>query len=643
MAKDILFGNVMPAPLNTVSTGNPKADAAIVKLQQWEHSPHTPVAMPTGKDYEAAVTLAEKAGASALLALLDDAAVNTGESHWSDDHLDSLGTADRKTFQKHYDQVLDALTTRRTYLQWLVGAVCNTPAGLKRAIELATTGTETARLAAASAVVSKLERPADKKTFAAAMALETWDGKGDLGKVYRAAVRLLNEVDPKAAFTRFSPLLAPAAVKKKPAGEARATAVLFGLLSAPPDPRWIDCVLPHLEGELDHNVFMLLDKLPGDARLVAPLCATLPKPGSSDGLWNDAAVKALLKSADASAVPWLVDALPNSYKNRRGILDALERIGDASAAPGLAAWVAEAEGDDAVRGSAVLKKLSKGAPVAAAPVKGATQAQATVRPTLVFKKVKPFKAPKLEPLSKVEQVVRQRFKAAGLDAAFDTLAQRTVVMLPSRIDEATLKTLGTTKLGGHPELPEKTVWPRVKGEPLTFLAQLNLADFAPHLGKALPKAGLLSFFMGNVGGSERAGYCENAKVVFTKPGVKLVRHEVPDDFGDVIYQACTVKLHPTLSLPSPTNPHAAKVLKGAKLETYESDVYDAQTPLPRVFGFRDHGYDAEEPGSAQMLLQLPGDTQTDMEFGDVEVLSFLVDKKALAKGDFSKVWPKIGD
>jgi hypothetical protein len=122
-----------------------------------------------------------------------------------------------------------------------------------------------------------------------------------------------------------------------------------------------------------------------------------------------------------------------------------------------------------------------------------------------------------------------------------------------------------------------------------------------------------------------------------------VRHEVPDDFGDVIYQACTVKLHPTLSLPSPTNPHAAKVLKGAKLETYESDVYDAQTPLPRVFGFRDHGYDAEEPGSAQMLLQLPGDTQTDMEFGDVEVLSFLVDKKALAKGDFSKVWPKIGD
>lgn len=641
MARDLLFGNVLPAPLNPVSTGNPKADAAIVRLQAWEHSPHTPVAMPTGKDYEAAVALAAKTGPQALLALLDDAAVQTGQSRWSDDHLDSLGAADRKTFKKHYDQVLAALTTRRTYLQWLVGAVCNTPAGLKRAIEIATTGTETARLAASSAVVANLKSPADKKTFAAAMPLETWDGKGDLGKVYRSAVRLLNEVDPKAAYSRFSPLLDPAAVKKKPAGEARAKAVLFGLLTTPPDPRWVERVLPHLKGELDNNVFMLLDKLPADERLVAPLCAALPKP-DGDGYWNDGAVKALIKSANASAVPWLVAALSNSYKNRLGVLDALERIGDASAVPGLAAWVAEAEGDDAARGAAVLKKLSKGAALSA-PVKRAPEAAKATRPTLVFKKVKPFKAPKLEPLAKVENVLRRRFKAAGLDAAFDQLAQRTVVMLPSRIDEAKAKSLGTTKLGGHPELPANTPWPRVKGEPLTFLAQLNLADFAPHLGPALPKAGLLSFFMGNVGGSDRAGYCENAKVLFTKPGTKLTRHEVPDDFGDVIYQACSVKLHPTLSLPSPTNPHATKALEGAALETYENDVFDAQHALPRVLGYRDHGYDAEVPRTAQLLLQLPGDPQTDMEFGDADALSFFVDAKALARGDFSKVWPKIGD
>ena len=44
-----------------------------------------------------------------------------------------------------------------------------------------------------------------------------------------------------------------------------------------------------------------------------------------------------------------------------------------------------------------------------------------------------------------------------------------------------------------------------------------------------------------------------------------------------------------------------------------------------------------------MLLQLTGDSQTGMEFGDVEYLSFFIDEKKLAKGDFSKVWPRIGD
>ena len=38
-----------------------------------------------------------------------------------------------------------------------------------------------------------------------------------------------------------------------------------------------------------------------------------------------------------------------------------------------------------------------------------------------------------------------------------------------------------------------------------------------------------------------------------------------------------------------------------------------------------------------------GTTEQEFTIGDVEALSFFVDKEALAKGDFSKVWPKIGD
>ena len=46
---------------------------------------------------------------------------------------------------------------------------------------------------------------------------------------------------------------------------------------------------------------------------------------------------------------------------------------------------------------------------------------------------------------------------------------------------------------------------------------------------------------------------------------------------------------------------------------------------------------------AGALLQLTGDAQSDMEFGDCDFLTFFIDKKRLAKADFSKVWTHVGD
>lgn len=391
---------------------------------------------------------------------------------------------------------------------------------------------------------------------------------------------------------------------------------------------------------------MLLDKLPPDERVVGPICAALPKPGSTGGFWNKTAVKVLARSATKAAVPWLAAALEASWANWKDCFEGLQRAGDPSAIPAITTWLQENDDDEYVKaGKAVIAELAKKGPVpaAAAPGPKPVAKDEAERPALVFKKVKPFKAPKLVTAAALEKTLRKRFDDAGLGDVFDTLAQRAVLLLPTRVDEAKLTKAGATKLGGHPDLEAAAAWPRVKGEPLTFLAQLNLADFASLLPGALPKAGLLSFFMGNVGDSERAGYCENARVLFTKPGAKLVRHEVPDDFTDVIYQACAVRLHPTWSLPSPSNAHVTKRLKGARLEAYTDDVFDSETPLPRVLGYRDHGYDAEVPATAQLLLQLPGDEQSEMEFGDAEVLSFFTDAKRLTRGDFSKVWPKFGD
>ena len=100
---------------------------------------------------------------------------------------------------------------------------------------------------------------------------------------------------------------------------------------------------------------------------------------------------------------------------------------------------------------------------------------------------------------------------------------------------------------------------------------------------------------------------------------------------------------PRYSLPSPSNAHLTKALTPAQVERYEADVFAPGAALPQLLGYRDHGYDAEEPATAQMLLQLTGDDQSGMEFGDCEYVAFFIDAKRLAKHDFGKVWPHVGD
>lgn len=57
--------------------------------------------------------------------------------------------------------------------------------------------------------------------------------------------------------------------------------------------------------------------------------------------------------------------------------------------------------------------------------------------------------------------------------------------------------LGASRFGGWPDLPEGVAWPTWRGRPMSFLAQIDLADIAEVQPEArLPKAGLLSFFVG---------------------------------------------------------------------------------------------------------------------------------------------------
>lgn len=55
--------------------------------------------------------------------------------------------------------------------------------------------------------------------------------------------------------------------------------------------------------------------------------------------------------------------------------------------------------------------------------------------------------------------------------------------------------VGGTRFGGDPDLPPGLPWPAVEGEPMVFVAQLDLAELSAFEAAAeLPREGLLSFF-----------------------------------------------------------------------------------------------------------------------------------------------------
>ena len=55
--------------------------------------------------------------------------------------------------------------------------------------------------------------------------------------------------------------------------------------------------------------------------------------------------------------------------------------------------------------------------------------------------------------------------------------------------------VGSTKFGGSPDLPQETRWPERNGSPLPFVAQINLTEVAPYdLSHLLPATGILAFF-----------------------------------------------------------------------------------------------------------------------------------------------------
>ena len=90
----------------------------------------------------------------------------------------------------------------------------------------------------------------------------------------------------------------------------------------------------------------------------------------------------------------------------------------------------------------------------------------------------------------------QQPELASIAPAIEQLWSPALTFTTERLDEQSLP-LGSTRLGGNPDLAAPTLWPRWNNYPMIFLLQLNLAEIAQLLPDSpLPKRGLLSFFSG---------------------------------------------------------------------------------------------------------------------------------------------------
>jgi uncharacterized protein (TIGR02996 family) len=142
----------------------------------------------------------------------------------------------------------------------------------------------------------------------------------------------------------------------------------------------------------------------------------------------------------------------------------------------------------------------------------------------------------------------------------DSLTSLFQVVRPALLVNPKLATdelrVGGSKFGGLPDLADSEPWPEFKGRLHTFVGQINLAEIAgTQAARALPKAGLLSFFVFDdpieTGQPAACGAKGAWKVIYTPSTSLLHRREPHQEFdeGNRIAPECSLEFEETLDLP----------------------------------------------------------------------------------------------
>lgn len=255
----------------------------------------------------------------------------------------------------------------------------------------------------------------------------------------------------------------------------------------------------------------------------------------------------------------------------------------------------------------------------------------------------------------------------------ERLAQESIRITARTADEAALA-VGSSRLGGRPDLPPGADWPAWKGVPMAFIAQVRLPDVRAYdAAHALPRSGMLWFFYDaqqqtyGADPDDRGGW-QVRYAAGTR--TRLQRAEWPANLPAAAqFRPCALTFARELTLPQrpeiflPQLDWTADERKQYEdfLATYPSPD-DRATVHHRILGHSDDLQDdmhlqcalasqgirsvddprAEAAGRSalnwRLLLQIDSDEQAGMEWGNDGRIYYWIEQSALQARNFENVW-----
>lgn len=157
-----------------------------------------------------------------------------------------------------------------------------------------------------------------------------------------------------------------------------------------------------------------------------------------------------------------------------------------------------------------------------------------------------------------KEAIIQLLEQAGLEQYKQAIASwiyPTAQLMLESVSDVSIP-IGSSKVGGNPDLPKDMEWPRWKDYEMTFISQINLAEIPAEL--SLPTTGLLSFFYAVEPMFKDKDFFfgdpQTCRVIFTEAGRlnQISRRNTPDNLKESArMRSNRISFETGLSVPAP--------------------------------------------------------------------------------------------